>query len=337
MKAVGFRKPLPITDPSSLLDLDLPDPVATGRDLLVEVKAISVNPMDTKMRAGMMPGNGDPTVLGWDAAGIVKATGPAATQFKVGDAVWYSGTNQRPGTNSALHLVDERLVGRKPASLDFSQAAAMPLTTITAWELLFDRMGVIRGKQATGDTLLIVGAAGGVGSILTQLASRLTGMTVIGTASRKETTDWVRSLGAHHVIDHTQPLSAELKRIGVTQVSHVAGMTQSDAHFKEIVEVLAPQGHFGLIDALPTANINMLKVKSISLHWEMMFTRSQFNTPDMLAQNRLLTEVAHLIDAGVIRSTFGENFGRVNADNLKRAHALLESGKARGKIVLEGF
>lgn len=339
MKAVGFRKPLPIVDSDSLLDLDLPDPKPAGRDLLVQVKAVSVNPMDTKMRAGVMPGVpiGDATIMGWDAAGVVKATGPDATQFKPGDEVWYSGSNQRPGTNSELHVVDERLVGRKPASLDFAQAAAMPLTTITAWELLFDRMGVVRGKANTGDALLIVGAGGGVGSILTQIACRLTGMTVIGTASRKETADWVRSLGAHHVIDHTKPLSAEMKRIGVPQVSHVAGLTQSDSHFKEIAEVLAPQGRFGLIDALPTANIMLLKGKSISIHWEMMFTRSQFGTPDMLAQSRLLTEVAHLIDAGVIRSTFGENFGRLDAANLKRAHALIESGKARGKIVLEGF
>jgi zinc-binding alcohol dehydrogenase family protein len=339
MKAVGFRKPLPITDPSSLLDLELPDPKPLGHDLLVQVKAVSVNPMDTKMRAGVMPGVtiGDATIMGWDAAGVVLATGPDATQFKAGDAVWYSGSNQRPGTNSELHLVDERLVGRKPASLGFAEAAAMPLTTITAWELLFDRMGVVRGKPATGDALLIIGAAGGVGSILTQLACRLTGMTVIGTASRKETADWVRTLGAHHVIDHTQPLPAELKRIGIPQVSHVAGLTQSDAHFKEIVELIAPQGRFGLIDALPTANIMQLKWKSVSIHWEMMFTRSQFGTPDMLAQSRLLTEVAHLIDAGVIRSTVGENFGPVTAANLKRAHALIESGKARGKIVLEGF
>jgi len=337
MKAVGFRKPLPITDPSSLLDLDLPDPVPTGRDLLVEVKAVSVNPIDTKTRAGLRPGTGDPTILGYDAAGVVRATGPDATQFKPGDEVWYSGSGQRPGTNAQLHLVDERLVGRKPASLGFAQAAALPLTTITAWELLFDRMGVARGKAATDDVLLIIGASGGVGSILTQLACRLTGMTVIGTASRKETADWVRSLGAHHVIDHGKPLSAEMQRIGVPHASHVAGITQSDAHFKEIVQVLAPQGRFGLIDALPTANIMLLKEKSISLHWEMMFTRSQFQTPDMPAQSRLLTEVAHLVDAGVIRTTLGDNFGPINAANLKRAHALIESGKARGKIVLEGF
>lgn len=337
MKAVGFRKALPIAEPDSLLDLELPDPKPEDRDLIVEVKAVSVNPMDTKMRAGMMPGNGETTILGWDAAGVVKSVGAAVTQFKPGDEVWYSGSNQRPGTNSELHRVDERLVGRKPASLGFAEAAAMPLTTITAWELLFDRMGVVRGKPATGDAILVIGAAGGVGSILTQLACRLTGLTVIGTASRKETADWVKALGAHHVIDHTKPLSAELKRIGIPQVGYVAGLTQSDAHFNEIVESLAPQGRFGLIDSLAKANIMLLKWKSISLHWEMMFTRSQFGTPDMLAQSRLLTEVAHLVDAGVIRSTVGEHFGRLNAANLKRAHALIESGKARGKIVLEGF
>ena len=338
MKAVGYRQSLPIADPASLIDVELPDPKPSGRNLLVEVKAVSVNPVDTKVRKGAAPPPGETKVLGWDAAGIVIETGSEVTLFKSGDEVWYAGSIARPGTNAELHLVDERIVGRKPKSLAFSEAAALPLTTITAWELLFDRLGAVLGKRVTGDSLLIIGAAGGVGSILVQLARRLTAMTVIGTASRKETADWVLSLGAHHVIDHSKPLSAELKRIGIPLVSHVASLTQTDLHFTEIVESLAPQGKLGLIDDPTTPiEVSRLKRKSISLHWELMFTRPLFGTSDMIAQHQLLTEAAELVDAGVIRTTVGEHFGRINAENLKRAHALLESGKAKGKIVLEGF
>ncbi|MGH8727538.1 MAG: zinc-binding alcohol dehydrogenase family protein [Burkholderiales bacterium] len=337
MKPVGYRQSLPISAAASLIDVELPDPKPSGRDLLVQVKAVSVNPVDTKVRRNTAPSGGETKVLGWDAAGVVVSTGSEAKLFKSGDEVWYAGSLARPGTNSELHLVDERIVGKKPKSLGFAQAAALPLTTITAWELLFDRFGVAPGKRATEDSLLIIGAAGGVGSILTQLARRLTGMTVIGTASRKETADWVLSLGAHHVIDHSKPLSSELKRIGVPNVTHIASLTQTDAHFPEIVESFAPQGKLGLIDDPAPIDVNQLKRKSISLHWELMFTRSLFGTPDIVAQHRLLCEVAELVDAGVIRTTFGENFGRIKADNLKRAHALIESGKAKGKIVLEGF
>ena len=262
---------------------------------------------------------------------------PDAHLFKPGDEVWYAGSLVRPGTNAEVHLVDERIVGKKPKSLGFAEAAALPLTTITAWELLFDRFGVPPGKRLTDESLLIIGAAGGVGSILTQLARRLTAMTVIGTASRKETADWVLSLGAQYVIDHSKPLSAELRRIGIPAVTHIASLTQTDTHFPEIIESLAPQGKLGLIDDPPPIDVNQLKRKSISLHWELMFTRPLFGTADMIAQHRLLSEAAELVDAGVIRTTFGEHFGCINAENLKRAHALIEGGKAKGKIVLEGF
>jgi zinc-binding alcohol dehydrogenase family protein len=337
MKAVGYRQPLPISEAASLIDVELPDPKPSGRDLLVGVKALSVNPVDTKVRARMAPKAGETKVLGWDASGVVVAAGPEATLFKPGDQVWYAGSIARPGTNSELHLVDERIVGKKPMSLGFAQAAALPLTTITAWEMLFDRFGVQPGKRPTEDTLLIIGAAGGVGSILVQLARRLTGMRVIGTASRRETTEWVLSLGAHHVIDHSKPLSAELKRVGIPAVTHVASLTQTESHFPQIVECLAPQGKFGLIDDPPVLDIMPLKRKCISVYWELMFTRPVFGTADMIAQHRLLSEVAELVDAGVIRTTFGEHFGRINAENLKRGHALIESGRAKGKIVLEGF
>jgi zinc-binding alcohol dehydrogenase family protein len=339
MKAVAYRQSLPISEEQSLIDLELPDPQPTGRDLLIEVKAISVNPVDTKVRRNTPPAEGETKVLGWDASGVVQAVGPDVTLFKPGDTVWYAGSIARPGTNSELHLVDERIVGRKPESLSHAEAAALPLTSITAWELLFDRLGVLPGRSQMNQSLLVIGAAGGVGSILIQLARRLTGLTVIGTASRPETTEWVRSLGAHHVIDHSKPLADELRKTGLSNVTHVASLTHTGEHFADIVEVLAPQGKLALIDDPDPAQINvlLLKRKSISLHWELMFTRSLFDTPDILAQHRLLNEMADLVDAGLIRTTFSEHLGTINAHNLKRAHALIESGTTQGKIVLEGF
>jgi zinc-binding alcohol dehydrogenase family protein len=337
MKAIGYQKPLPITTPESLQDVELPQPIAAGRDLLVEVKAISVNPVDTKIRKSATPPEGQWKVLGWDAAGVVRAVGPEVTLFKPGDRVWYAGDISRAGSNAELQLVDERIVGPMPHSLDFARAAALPLTTITAWEMLFDRLQIAPGKRPTDERLLIVGAAGGVGSILTQLARRLTAVTVIGTASRPETDAWVRELGAHQVIDHSRALSEELKRIGIASVSHVVGLNRTDLHYDQIVECLAPQGKFGLIDDPGPIDVTKLKRKSISLHWELMFTRSLFQTADMIAQHRLLAEMAALVNAGIVRTTLGEHFGTINADNLRRAHALIESGKARGKIVLEGF
>jgi len=338
MKAVGYQKPQAISAADALVDISLPEPVATGRDLLVEVKAVSVNPVDTKVRKSALPPEGQThKVLGWDASGIVRAVGPEVTLFKPGDRVWYAGSIARTGTNSERHLVDERIVGHMPKSLDFAQAAALPLTAITAWEMLFDRLGVAPGKRPTAQTLLIIGASGGVGSILTQLASRLTSLTVIGTASRPETQAWVKELGAHHVIDHSQPLSEELRRIGFPTVDLIVSLTQTEAHFDQIVEAIAPQGRFGLIDDPTSLDVTKFKRKSVSVHWELMFTRALFGTADMIGQHRLLNEVAALVDAGLIRTTLAERFGTINADNLKRAHALIESGKARGKVVLEGW
>lgn len=338
MKAVAYLKPQPISHPDALIDIRLPEPVATDRDLLVEVKAVSVNPLDTKVRQRTGPDEGEVhKVLGWDASGVVRAIGPGVTLFQPGDRVWYAGSIARPGTNSELHLVDERIVGHMPTSLDFAQSAALPLTTITAWEMLFDRFGVVPSKAPTHRSLLIIGAAGGVGSILTQLAARLTSLTVIGTASRPETQAWVKELGAHHVIDHGKPITEELRRIGFATVDFIAGLTQTGAHFDQIVEAIAPQGKFSLIDDPASMDIKKFKRKSVSVHWELMFTRSLFATDDMIAQHRLLNEVASMVDAGLIRTTLAECFGSINAANLKRAHALIESGKARGKVVLEGW
>ena len=338
MKAVAYYQSLPADHPEALQDVQLAEPSPGAHDLLVEVRAISVNPVDTKIRLGVAPENGAAKVLGWDASGIVKAVGSEVTLFQPGDKVFYAGAIDRAGANSELHLVDERIVGHMPGSLSFAEAAALPLTAITAWELLFERLQVAEGSADQGQSLLIVGAAGGVGSILTQLARHLTGLTVIGTASRPETQAWVRDLGAHHVIDHSKPLSEELARIGIGQVTHVASLTQTDQHYAQLVECLAPQGRLALIDdPLQPLDVMQLKRKSLSLHWELMFTRSLYQTADMIEQHRLLERVSDLVDAGVIKTTLGEHFGTINAANLRRAHALLESGKAKGKIVLEGF
>ncbi|WP_025130608.1 zinc-binding alcohol dehydrogenase family protein [Pseudomonas sp. PH1b] len=337
MKAIAYYTSLPIDDPKSLQDIELPEPVAGPRDLLVEVRAISVNPVDTKVRQNVQPEGGAAKVLGWDVAGVVKAVGSDVSLFKVGDRVFYAGSIARAGGNSQLHTVDERIVGHMPKSLGFAEAAALPLTAITAWELLFERLQIPQGTTDLGQSLLIVGAAGGVGSILTQLARQLTGLKVIGSASREQTQAWVRELGAHAVVYHSQPLSTELKRLDLYPVTHVASLTQTDAHLEQLVEALAPQGKLALIDDPKHLDVTQLKRKSLSLHWEFMYTRSLFETADMQEQHRLLNRVAELIDAGTLKTTVGEHFGQINAANLRRAHALLESGKAQGKIVLEGF
>ncbi|WP_330214079.1 zinc-binding alcohol dehydrogenase family protein [Pseudomonas sp. Z18(2022)] len=337
MKAIAYYAALPINDPKSLQDIELPEPVAGPRDLLVEVKAISVNPVDTKVRQNVAPENGAAKVLGWDVAGGVKAVGSEVSLFKVGDKVFYAGSLVRPGGNSELHTVDERIVGHMPKTLGFADAAALPLTAITAWELLFERLQVREGQADEGQSLLIVGASGGVGSILTQLAKQLTGLKVIGTASRPETQAWAKDLGADLVIDHSKPLSEELKKAGHPQVNYVASLTQTDQHLDQLVEALIPQGKLALIDDPKVLDVSKLKRKSLSLHWEFMYTRSMFETSDMIEQHNLLNRVAELIDAGTLKTTVGEHFGVINAANLRRAHELLESGKAKGKIVLEGF
>ncbi|MBN9063243.1 MAG: NADPH:quinone reductase [Rhizobiales bacterium 65-9] len=337
MKAVGYVESLPIADERSLLDFDAPEPAPRPRDLVVRVKAISVNPVDTKVR---MRGQGTkeaPAILGWDAAGVVESVGADARLFKPGDEVFYAGSLTRPGANSELHAVDERIVGPKPATLGFAEAAALPLTSITAWEALFDRLRAPITKAGAGGALLIVGAAGGVGSIATQLARKLTNLTVVGTASRPESEAWVKARGAHHVIDHRKPLAEELKRIGLPLVERVFALTQTDKHWTDIAAAIAPQGSVCVIDDPVGIDVNLLKRKSAALCWEFMFTRSMFETPDMAAQHHLLTEISALVDAGVIATTLGEHFGPINAANLRRAHAAIEGGRAIGKIVLEGF
>ncbi len=341
MKAIGYRKSLPIADIDSLVDVEIDRPVPVGRDLLVRVEAVSINPVDTKLRRNAAPADGALRVLGFDAAGVVEAVGPDATLFRPGDAVFYAGSIDRPGTNAEFHLVDERIVGARPASLSVAEAAALPLTAITAWEMLFHRLALPRDasdrKGGEGRSLLIVGGAGGVGSIAIQLARRLTGVRVLATASRPETADWVRELGAHDVIDHSRPMADQVKALGVAGVDYVFSTTATDRHFLDLVELVAPQGRIGLIDDPEPIDIRLLKRKSVSLHWELMFTRPLYQTADMIAQHELLNEVSRLVDAGTLRTTLTETLGRIDAATLRKAHALIESGKARGKVVLEGF
>lgn len=333
MRAIAYRHSLPITDPTALEDVDLPDPVALGRDLLVRVEAIAVNPVDTKVRRNVDPG-GVAKVLGYDAAGVVVATGPDVSLFKAGDRVFHAGAIDRPGSNSELHLVDERIAAPMPASLDFAAAAAMPLTFITAWELLFDRLGATAADRRS---VLIIGGAGGVGSAAIQLARRLTGLTVVATASRPQSQKWCRDLGAHHVIDHTQDLVEQWRALGLGGADLILALTNTDQHQAALAEIIAPQGALGLIDDPKGFDIGLFKRKAVSLHWEFMFTRSLFQTNDMIAQHNLLKQVADLVDAGVLRSTQAEILGPINAATLRRAHALIEDGHAVGKLVLAGF
>lgn len=340
MKAVAFLRPLPIGAPDSLVDVEVKRPTLEPRDLLVHIQAISVNPIDTKIRSGGIPGTspqGEYNLLGWDAAGIVVEIGRDVTHFEAGDEVYYAGSIDRDGTYAEFHAVDERLVGRKPATLSFAEAAALPLTTITAWEMLFDRIKISVDIEASG-SILIIGGAGGVGSVAIQLVRCLTGLKVIATASRSETRDWCLEMGAHHVIDHRGPLADQVKAIDPGGVNYVLGMTRVEDYFDNIVEAMAPQSALALIENLARPiDLNRLKPKCISLHWEFMFARSRYQTADMGEQGRILSRVAKLVEEQRIRSTMRENFGPINATNLRQAHAHVESGNAIGKAVLSGF
>lgn len=339
MKAVALTRYLPIDDPQSLVDVDIPKPGApTGYDLRVRVEAVSVNPVDTKVRSPKPQVEAQPKVLGYDAAGVVEAIGENVTRFKPGDAVYYAGDITRPGSDAEFQLVDERLVGAKPQSLDFAQAAALPLTAITAWELLFQRMPFDSERGGDGKTLLVIAGAGGVGSIAIQLARRA-GFTVIATASRPETVTWCKQMGADHVIDHRQPLSSQLAALGFAQVDAAINLADTDRYWDALGDLLAPQGHVGLI-VEPSGALKIgdpYKAKCIGIHWEMMFARPRFKTADQAEQGRILDRVASLIDAGELRSTHTETLGRIDAANLREAHRRMEAGTAIGKLTLAGW
>jgi len=337
MKAVALTRYLPVTDPESLVDVTLPDPVPTGHDILVRVAAVSVNPVDTKQRAPSGKVEAQPRVLGWDAAGTVAVVGPEVTLFKPGDEVYYAGDVTRQGSNSELHLVDERIVGRKPRTMDFTQAAAIPLTAITAWEAYFDRMKIDPGGAHRGATLLIIGGAGGVGSIGIQIA-KIAGLKVIATASRPETVGWVKELGADHVIDHSQPLRPQIEGLGLKFVDYIANFNDTDRYWETMGDLVRPQGGICMIVGSrgPLAQ-DGVRAKSATVSWELMFTRPRFKTPDMIEQHRLLTRVGELIDARKIRGTLRETLRPINAANLRAAHAKLESGTMIGKLVVAGW
>ncbi|WP_018411410.1 zinc-binding alcohol dehydrogenase family protein [Methyloversatilis thermotolerans] len=338
MRAVGFNTPLPISDPRSLLDLDLPDPECGEQDLLVEVLAVAVNPADTKVRASARPAAGTWRILGWDAVGRVRAVGSRVTGFKPGDRVFYAGAIDRPGSYAELQAVDARIAAPAPATLDDEQAAALPLTALTAWETLFDRLHVDRPVPGASDALVVIGGAGGVGSITIQLARALTGLTVIATASRPETVEWVTKLGAHHVIDHTQPMAPQVEALGLSAPpAFVFSTNQTDRYLEDIVTLIAPQGRIALIDDPASLDIVSLKRKSLSIHWEFMFTRPLLGTADIARQQEILSNVADLASQGKIATTRTQSLGSLNAENLRKAHALLESGRAIGKITLAGF
>ena len=334
MATIAFRQGSSLADPGCLTDTDAERPQPGPHDLRVAVHAVSVNPVDTKIRAGLIAAPDAVHSLGWDAAGIVEAVGEAVTLFQPGQAVYYAGSFNRSGSNAQSHLVDERIVGHMPQTLSFAEAAALPLTSLTAWQLLFDRLGVRPGKPADAGSLLVLGGAGGVGSMLIQLARRLTGLTVIATASRAPSRDWCLALGAHHVIDHRQPLSAQVGALPVPPVTHIAALSHTADHLHELADLIAPQGRLAIIDDHNTLDAAPFKTKSVSLHWEMVFTRPLYRTPDMIAQHRILDEVAALVDAGVLRSTLSRVLYPLDAAHLIEAHRLVEGGGIAGKVVV---
>lgn len=337
MKAIGYKKAGAINAPEALIDFETEQPQPGPHDLLVEVRGISVNPVDVKVRAmpELGPNEGETKIIGYDAAGVVREVGREVSLFNVGDEVFYAGEITRPGTNSEFHVVDERIVGKKPAYLCFAEAAGMPLTSITAWEILFDSFGLKEGA-GKDESLLIIGAAGGVGSILIQLAKKLTDLTVIATASRPETVEWVRKMGADHVINHHEPLVDQMKELGIAPC-YVAALNGTAGHFPAIVELIKPRGHITIIDDPGQIDISIIKPKALTFSWEFMFTRSMFQTDDMQLQQQLLNRVSELLDEGTLVSTVTANLGRIDAATLIEAHRQQESGRVIGKNVLYGF
>ena len=334
MKAIGYNQPGPIDTENALIEFEADTPTLGPRDLLVEVRGISVNPVDVKVRTNKIPENGT-QIIGYDAAGIVREIGESVKCFNVGDEVFYAGDITRPGTNSELHAVDERIVGKKPSSLGFAEAAGLPLTSITAWELLFDSMGV-KEEGGDGESILIIGGAGGVGSILIQLVKKLTGLTIITTASRPETIEWVKKMGADHVIDHRESLTEQVNALGF-EPYYVASLTGTDQHFSSILELIKPRGHVAFIDDPETLDIKAGKMKSLSFSWEFMFARSMFQTADIDMQQKLLNRVSAMIDAGDLKTTVNKNLGNMSVETLSVAHREQASGTVIGKNVLNGF
>jgi NADPH:quinone reductase len=340
MKAIAVSQYLPTDHPHCFEAIDTEKPQATGQDLLVQVKAVAINPVDCKVRSSIKDKLDTPKILGWDAAGIVTEVGEETSLFQVGDEVYYAGSIMRPGSNSEYQVVDERIVGRKPQNLSFEEAAALPLTTITAWEALFERLGIETAKTDGNlqSKLLIINGAGGVGSIAIQLAKQIAGLEVIATASRGDTVRWCRQLGADQCINHHEKLLSGLAKIGVESVDYILCLNDTDQHWQNMSEVIKPQGKIcSIVGNQSPLDLNILKSKSVTFAWEFMFTKSQYNTPDIASQGQLLNRVSELVERGIIKTTFKENLGILNTANLAIAHSKLESGKVIGKLVLTGI
>lgn len=337
MKAVGYKQSGPIDRDDALIDITLPTPVPTDHDLLVDIAATGVNPIDYEIRRNAAPSDGEARVLGWDAVGTVVETGALVQGFEIGDRVYYCGAIRRQGSNAEYNLVDARIAAKAPASLSNAEAAALPLASLTAWEMLFERLDVTRPVPGAAPAVVIIGGAGGVGSMAIQLLRARTDLTVIATASRPETKQWCTSLGAHHVVDHSQPLAPQIEALGIGAPGFVFATAGSIEYRDDIVQLMSPQGRYGYIDNPTVFDANPFKWKCISIHLEAVFMRSLMQTADMSVQGDILRQVAELIEAGKIRTTLTETLSPINAANLKRAHQMLESGRTRGKIVLEGF
>ncbi|AHG20709.1 NADPH:quinone reductase [Chania multitudinisentens RB-25] len=340
MKTIAYRKGSVVSDPHALYDIETEVPKPGPHDLLVRIRAVSVNPLDTKVRSGLVMVPDTVGTLGWDASGVVESVGAEVSLFRPGDEVFYAGSFHLPGSNAEFHLVDERIAGAKPRSLTFAQAAAIPLAALTAWQLLFERLGVQPTgrleQMADGEAgcLLVVGGAGGVGSMLIQLARRLTTLTVIASASRQKSQDWCLSLGAHHIVDHRHSLSRQIRSLGVPSVTHVASLTHTASHLPELIELLEPHGKLGVIDDHLSFDAAPLKAKSLSLHWEMVFTRPLFQTRDLIVQHQILGKVAELIDQGLLQTTLTKTITPMNAESMREAHRLVEAGDTIGKVVV---
>ncbi|QEL02610.1 zinc-binding alcohol dehydrogenase family protein [Olivibacter sp. LS-1] len=334
MKAIGFRTSLPVEAADSFIEFETEKPSPKGRDLLVKISAVSVNPVDFKIRQNSAKDTvlTEPKIIGWDAVGVVEAVGDAASLFKVGDEVYYAGDINRAGSNAEYQLVDERIVGNKSKKLTNEEAAAIPLTALTAWEILFDRLRI--GERDKGKSVLIIGGAGGVGSIAIQLAKHVAGLTVIATASRPETASWCKTQGADYVVNHYK-LVDEVRQAGFQYVDFILDFVDTNTYWDAMVELIKPQGHIGSItgSATPLA-LNKLKAKSVSFSWELMYTRSTFQTDDMIEQHHILNKVADLLDRGVLKTTLKETLKGLSVTNFKEAHQQLESGKTIGKLVV---
>ncbi|MBD2104004.1 zinc-binding alcohol dehydrogenase family protein [Leptolyngbya sp. FACHB-261] len=339
MKALAVYQCRLASDPNCFTEIDLDQPQLGARDLLIRVKAISVNPVDYKVRASIVEKQSTPRILGWDAAGVVEQVGEAVQLFKPGDEVYYAGSLIRPGSNSEYQAVDERIVGRKPTNLSFEEAAALPLTTITAWEALFERLAIEPSKTAKNQAshVLIIGGAGGVGSIAIQLAKQVAGLQVIATASRPETIEWCQKMGADYCISHREKKD-ELAKLDIQEVDYILCFNDTDGHWKSMAEVIKPQGKIcSIVETAQPLDLNLIKNKSATFVWELMFTKSMYATEDIQSQHDLLNQTAELIEQNVLKTTMTQSLGSLNAANLAKAHTQLESGKTIGKLVLSGI